>query len=134
MRSASPGWSLGIGAPETFLLRRREVFTKVGRSFRIVAGLRQISIGSGQAGKGRARLSWSGPGRFGPSRKKEAAARRFGNYELWDLNAGMIRTTPGLRQNGRGIWSLAAEVITAAGVTQGRKRRSKTLATAGSGG
>lgn len=26
---------------------------------------------------------WLGPGRFGPSRKKEAAARRFGNYELW---------------------------------------------------
>jgi hypothetical protein len=34
-----------------------------------------------------------GPGRFGPSRKKEAAARRFGNYELWVLNAAMIRTT-----------------------------------------
>ena len=32
----------------------------------------------------------SGPGRFGPSRKKEAAARRFGNYELWVLNAAMI--------------------------------------------
>jgi hypothetical protein len=28
VRSASPGWSLGISAPETFLLRRREVFTK----------------------------------------------------------------------------------------------------------
>jgi hypothetical protein len=35
---------------------------------------------------------WSGPGRFGPSRKKEAAARRFGGYELWVLNAAMIRT------------------------------------------
>jgi hypothetical protein len=33
------------------------------------------------------------PGRFGSSRKKEAAARRFGNYELWVLNAAMIRTT-----------------------------------------
>ena len=31
------------------------------------------------------------PGPFGPSRKKEAAARRFGNYELWVLNAAMIR-------------------------------------------
>jgi hypothetical protein len=36
-----------------------------------------------------------GRGRFGPSRKKEAAARRFGNYELWVLHAAMIRTTPG---------------------------------------
>jgi hypothetical protein len=26
-----------------------------------------------------------GPGRFGPSRKKEAAARRFGKDELWGL-------------------------------------------------
>lgn len=33
-----------------------------------------------------------GPGRFGPSRKKEAAARRFGNYELWVLNAAMVPT------------------------------------------
>jgi hypothetical protein len=32
-----------------------------------------------------------GPGRFGPSRKKEAAARRFGNYELWVLNAALNR-------------------------------------------
>jgi hypothetical protein len=38
-------------------------------------------------------VCWSGPGRFGPSRKKEAAARRFGSYELWVLNAAMIRTT-----------------------------------------
>jgi hypothetical protein len=49
---------------------------------------RQISIGSGPAGKGRVGLRWWGPGRFGPSRKKEAAARRFGNYQLWVLNAG----------------------------------------------
>ena len=33
-----------------------------------------------------------GAGPLGPSRKKEAAARRFGNYELWVLNAAMIRT------------------------------------------
>src|SRR5207248_1760049 len=33
--------------------------------------------------KSRTKAWWSGPGRFGPSRKKEAAARRFGNYELW---------------------------------------------------
>jgi hypothetical protein len=32
-----------------------------------------------------------GAGTFGPSRKKEAAARRVGNYELWGLNAAMIR-------------------------------------------
>jgi hypothetical protein len=32
------------------------------------------------------------PGRFGPSRKKEAAARRFGNYELWVLKVAVIRT------------------------------------------
>ena len=28
------------------------------------------------------------PGRFGPSRKKEAAARRFGNCELWVFECG----------------------------------------------
>jgi hypothetical protein len=37
--------------------------------------------------------STSCPGRFGPSRKKEAAGRGFGNYELWVLNAAMIGTT-----------------------------------------
>jgi hypothetical protein len=56
-----------------------------------------------------------GAGRFGPSRKKEAAARRFGNYELWVLNAVMIRTMLVERQDTRGILSLPARVITVAG-------------------
>jgi hypothetical protein len=32
-----------------------------------------------------------GPGRFGPSRKKEAAARRAVSYKLWGLNATKVR-------------------------------------------
>jgi hypothetical protein len=44
---------------------------------------------------GRIRLSagvvlW--PGRFGPSRKKEAAARHGVCYKLWALNAAKVRT------------------------------------------
>ena len=47
-------------------------------------------------------------GRFGPSRKKEAATRRFANYELWVLNAAMIWAMLVGRQYARGISSLAA--------------------------
>jgi hypothetical protein len=57
----------------------------------IIPESRQISIGSGPAEIVLTKVM-GGPGRFGPSRKKEAAARRFGNYELWVLNAAMIRT------------------------------------------
>jgi hypothetical protein len=74
-----------------------------------------------------------GPGRFGPSRKKEAAARRFGNYELWVLNAALMRTTPVDGQDERGILSLAAGVLVAARQPGRRKMRSKTLASVGSG-
>jgi hypothetical protein len=53
-------------------------------------GSRQISIGSGPAERAEC-TRVVGPGRFGPSRKKEAAARRFGNYELWVLKAAVFR-------------------------------------------
>jgi len=86
---------------------------------------------------GRNRLNNDGgvePGCFGPSRKKEAAARRFGNYELWVLNAAMIRTTLDNGQAARRISWLTAGVITAAGETRCRNRGSKMLAVAGSDG
>jgi hypothetical protein len=44
-----------------------------------------------------------GSGRFGPSRKKEAAARRFGSYELWVFEC---RADPGSvdqRQDATGV-------------------------------
>jgi hypothetical protein len=43
--------------------------------------------------KGRTTVSWSRPGRFGPSRKEEAAARRAVCYKLWALNATEVRAT-----------------------------------------
>jgi hypothetical protein len=70
------------------------------------------------------------PGRFGPSRKKEAAARRFGNYELWVFECRYGPDNAGWRQDAREILSLAAGVITAAGspgAERGTRRRSQAL-------
>jgi len=74
------------------------------------------------------------PGRFGPSRKKEAAARRFGNYELWVLNAAMIRAmlVDGRMREKFCPW--LPGVIRVAMVSRGKKRHSKALASGGSGG
>jgi len=66
-------------------------------------------------------VCWSGPGRFGPSRKKEAAARRFGNYELWVLNAAMIPDSAVWRQDWGTILSLDAGVNHGCGVVPARK-------------
>ena len=55
-----------------------------------------------------------GPGRFGPSRKKEAAARRVGCYELWVLNAAVSGDARGRKD----VWG----VVRAAGRAWARRR------------
>ena len=79
----SPG-PLASGAIEPAGLAERETQA-------IVSVLRREGPLDSRTLRARVEARFWGPGRFGPSRKKEAAARRFGNYELWVLKAAVIR-------------------------------------------